>query len=327
MAEKAAETVFTGKPRKSRIFVYLGLMHTRIDIKITFRCNNMCDFCAQGHKRDAITDRAKERVRKDLASAYRGGSRDVVFTGGEPTLHPDIVELVSIAKETGYRRIQLQTNGRTFAYPGLLKRLKAAGANELSPSLHGARPETHDALTRAPGSFQQTVDGIKNAARLGMSLVTNSVITSANYKELPAMAALLVRLGVSQYQFAFVHIIGTALENAKWIVPKKSVVMPWVKKGLDVGIRAGIPCYTEAIPFCLMKGYEDRVAELIIPEGPVADGEKFIESYGDYRRTEGKAKTRSCRKCRYFKSCEGPWREYPRLYGWKEFRPVPPEEK
>ena len=300
-------------------------MYTRIDIKITFRCNNKCDFCAQGHKRDQQEDRAAERVYNDLSAAYKRGIRDVVFTGGEPTLHPQIIEFVSMAKKLGYDRIQLQTNGRTFAYIGLLERLKAAGANEMGPSLHGANPETHDKLTRAPGSFSQTVSGIRNASRLGMHILTNSVITSANYKELPELAALLVKLGVSQYQFAFVHIIGTALENIKWIVPKKSVIMPWVKKGLDAGIKKGIPCYTEAIPYCLMKGYEQCVAEQIIPEGSVADGEKFIESYGDYRRTEGKAKATACKSCIHFKVCEGPWREYAELYGWKEFRPVTPK--
>ena len=56
--------------------------------------------------------------------------------------------------------------------------------------------------------------------------------------------------------------------------------------------------------------------------GPVADGDKFIENYGDYRRNEGKTKGPRCRTCKYFKICEGPWREYPEIYGWKEFRPV-----
>ncbi len=297
-------------------------MYTRIDIKITFRCNNKCDFCAQGHKRDICTDRTPQRVYADLAAAYKRGARGVVFTGGEPTMHPSVVDFVARAKKLGYQKIQLQTNGRTFAYPSLLERLRKAGANEMGPSLHGAKAETHDGLTHAPGSFLQTVSGIRNAARMGFNVITNTVITSANYRELPALAGILVKLGVTQYQFAFVHIIGSALENKKWIVPKKTEIMPWVKKGLDAGIKSGIACYTEAIPFCLMQGYENCVAERIIPEGPVADGDKFIENYGDYRRNEGKTKGPRCRTCKYFKICEGPWREYPEIYGWKEFRPV-----
>ena len=297
-------------------------MYTRIDIKITFRCNNKCDFCAQGHKRDMYADRAKARVYKDLASAYKKGVRGVVFTGGEPTLHSHIIDFVARAKKLGYKNIQLQTNGRVFAYKSVLEKLKNSGANEMGLSLHGASPETHDTLTHAPGSFLQTISGIKNAAQTGFNVITNSVITSLNYRELPELASILVKLGASQYQFAFIHIVGTALENKKWIVPKKTDIMRWVKKGLDIGIKTGVPCFTEAIPFCLMKGYENCVAERIIPEGPVADADKFIENYGDYRRTEGKTKGPRCPGCKYFEICEGPWREYPEIYGWKEFRPV-----
>ncbi len=297
-------------------------MNKRIDIKITFRCNNLCRFCAQGHKRDMYPDRGAKTVAGELKKAYASGVRGVVFTGGEPSLHPDILGFVRAAKRTGFKSIQLQTNGRALAYPEFCEKLFKAGLTEIGPSLHGAKAATHDKLTGSAGSFRQTVAGIANAVRTGLAVITNTVITSANYRELPALAALLIKLGVSQYQFAFVHIVGTAAENSRRIVPRKTAVMPFVKKGLDLGLKAGVPGFTEAIPFCLMKGYEQCVAERIIPAGPVVDADRFIKDYGVYRRTEGKAKGPRCPGCRYFKLCEGPWREYPALYGWKEFVPV-----
>lgn len=297
-------------------------MNKRVDIKITFRCNNRCRFCAQGHKRDLYPDRGAKNVAAELKKAYAGGVRGVVFTGGEPSMHKDILAFVRAAKRTGFKSVQLQTNGRTLAYPGFCAELVKAGLTEIGPSLHGAKAATHDRLTGSAGSFAQTVAGIANAVKTGLVVLTNTVITSANYKELPALAALLIKLGVSQYQFAFVHIVGTAAENARTIVPRKKDVMPYVKKGLDLGIKSGVRCYTEAIPFCLMKGYEQCVAERIIPAGPVVDADRFIKDYGEYRRTEGKAKGPRCAECKCFKVCEGPWREYPALYGWKEFVPV-----
>lgn len=297
-------------------------MHKRVDIKITFRCNNLCRFCAQGHKRDLYPDRGAKTVAAELKKARAGGVRGVVFTGGEPSLHPDILGLITTARKAGFRSIQLQTNGRALAYPKFCEKLHKAGLTEIGPSLHGAKASTHDRLTGSAGSFSQTVAGIANAARTGLAVITNTVITSANYRELPAIAALLIKLGVSQYQFAFVHIVGTAAENSRRIVPRKTAVMPYVKKGLDLGIKSGIPCFTEAIPFCLMKGYEACVAERIIPAGPVVDADRFIKDYGVYRRTEGKARGPGCPDCKYFNICEGPWREYPALYGWDEFVPV-----
>ncbi len=294
----------------------------RIDVKITFNCNNLCDFCAQGSKRSKIKMKDFSEIEKILRDASKKKVEGVVFTGGEPTLHPKIIEIVAAAKKMGFSRIQLQTNGRSFAYYEFCRKLKEAGANEMGPSLHGSSPEIHEKLTKAPGSFSQTVKGILNCKKLGMYVLTNSVITSVNYKDLPALAKLLTHLKVDQYQFAFVHIIGTAWENKQWIVPKKKDIMPYVKKGLDIGIKKGIPCFTEAIPYCLMKGYEQCVAEAIIPEGPVADADVYVDNYADYRRNEGKAKGKQCVKCKYFKVCEGPWREYPDLYGWSEFKPV-----
>lgn len=294
----------------------------RIDIKITFSCNNHCDFCAQGDKRSRIKMKSFEEISEILKLAKSNGIEGVVFTGGEPTLHPDIIKIVRFAKKLGFIDIQIQSNGRSFAYYGFCKELKDAGVNQMGPSIHGSRSEIHDKLTNSPGSFKEVVQGIINCKRLDMYVLTNSVITSINYKDLPELAKLLVYLKVNQYQLAFVHIIGTAWENRNWIVPKKSVIMPYVYKALDIGIKNRVLCYTEAIPYCFMKGYENCVAERIIPEGPVADADIFVENYGDYRRNQGKVKHEKCKKCYYYKICEGPWREYPEIYGWSEFKPV-----
>ncbi len=294
----------------------------RIDIKIGFGCNNMCDFCAQGSKRYKGPGKSLAEIKAALARARKTGVNAVVFTGGEPTIHPDLLAAVKAARKMGYDTVQVQTNGRRFAYYDYCLALKKAGVTEMGPSLHGSTAAIHEGLTHAEGSFKEGVQGILNCKKLGMYVLTNSVITSRNYKDLPALAKLLAYLKVDQFQFAFVHLVGSAWENRKWLTPKMTAAMPYIKKALDVGRAAGLHCYTEAIPYCLMKGYEDCVAEQVIPEGPVADADLYIESYGDYRRGEGKVKRAECKKCGWFKACEGPWREYPELYGWSEFKPV-----
>jgi len=297
----------------------------RVDIKVGFQCFNRCRFCVQGDKRYKFPDRTSEEI-KEILRKSRRRAEGVVFTGGEPTFRPkELLEWVRYAKELGYKVIQIQTNGRMFSYLSYCKEIIKAGANEFSPALHGSTPKIHDYLTRAPGSWEQTVQGIKNLVSLHQRVITNTVITKPNYKDLPNLAKLLVSLRVNQFQFAFIHINNIIASNPKLIeeiVPRKTEVMPYVKKGLQIGIDAGVKVMTEAIPYCFMKGYEKYVAERVIPESDVFDADFVVKDYSNYRKNQGKVKGPNCKKCKYYKICEGPWKEYPQIFGWSEFKPV-----
>jgi MoaA/NifB/PqqE/SkfB family radical SAM enzyme len=276
----------------------------------------------QGDKREKLPAKSRAELRRALAEGRRSGATGVVFTGGEPSLHEGLLDAVRQARGLGYKDIQIQTNGRTFCYSSLVKDLIAAGVNEFGPSLHGSRPEIHDFLTGAPGSFLQTAAGMRNVKNFGARLIINTVITKVNYRDLPDLARLLVSLGADQFQFAFMHMTGRAGQNKEWLTARKAIIEPWVKKGLDVGLRAGRRVMTEAIPYCFMSGYEDSVAERIIPATKIFDADTVIEDYTKTRRTEGKIKGPRCPECTYFQMCEGPWREYPEMFGWDEFNPV-----
>jgi len=294
----------------------------RVDVKIGFSCNNLCQFCVQGDKRFKFKNRTLKQINSALAKGKAAGCKGVVLTGGEPTIHPNILEIISLSKELGFNPIQIQSNGRMFAYREFCKKIIKAGANEFSPALHGSKPEIHDQLTSSPGAWAQVIKGINNLKLLNQIVITNTVITTLNYKDLPDIARLFVKFGVDQYQFAFPHILGSAAKNKSWLIPKKTDVMPYVKKGLDIGIKAGKVVMTEAIPYCLMQGYQQYIAEKIVPETMVVDAEYVMASYADYRLKEGKGKRAECKKCRYYKDCEGLWKEYPEIFGWEEFRPI-----
>ena len=290
----------------------------RVDIKTGWNCNNRCQFCVQGNKREALGNKETAEV-KQLLEEARQDSDSIVFTGGEVTIRKDLVELVAFARSLGYRSIQIQTNGRVLAYRQACEDLIEAGATEISPALHGHTPELHDHQTRATGSFVQTVKSIRNLKELDQLVITNTVITRSNYRHLPAIASLLVALGVNQFQLAFVHPIGTAGELFSSVVPRFPLIEPYVKQGLDVGIRSGRGVMTEAIPYCFMEGYEIYVAERIIPRTKIFEGHVTIDDYTEHRLTEGKAKGPPCKDCVFEPVCEGPWREYPERFGWDEF--------
>jgi len=297
----------------------------RFDVKLGFRCNNNCLCCPVDHLK-RLGDQPLAKIKEELLEGIRRGAKEVVLTGGEPTVRPDIVEIVKFCKEAGYEFIQIQSNGRMFSYKSLCEKLIDAGVTEFSPSLHGPRAEIHDYFTRSPGAFNQVVQGIKNLKGLGQTVIINSVITKFNYKLLPETARLLVGLGVDQYQFAFPHLVGAAWKNADLICPKKSVIEPFVKKGLDVGIKAGISVMVEAYPFCFLKGYEAYSSDLFTPPADVMYSTGLIPNEHLKRKKTAKVKNEKCKKCRFYNICEGPWKEYPERFGWSEFKPVEGEK-
>lgn len=296
----------------------------RVALFVGYSCINNCRFCVVADKRK-YPDKTTQQIKQELEEAYLGGAREVVFSGGEFTIREDIFEIMRFAKDLGYLIIQAQTNGRRFCSSDFCKKMLLAGMNEFSPALHGHTSQLHDFLTQSKGSFRQTVLGIYNIRKLTkgkIRILTNTVITKYNYKFLPQIAELLIKLGVNQYQFAFVHALGNAYRNFKDVVPRKSKVIPYLKKALDLGIKKGLMVMAEAIPLCLMRGYEKYVSEFYIPSTEIRERGYTIKRFEEVRIKEGKRKFSQCRICKYYNICEGPWKEYPDYYGEEEFKPV-----
>jgi MoaA/NifB/PqqE/SkfB family radical SAM enzyme len=294
------------------------MVYKRVDIKTGFLCNNNCLFCVQANNK-LKGNRPFEDIKKDLIDSKKRCD-GIVLTGGEVTIRKDFIEIVKLAKEIGYKNIQIQTNGRMFSSMDFCKKVIKAGATEISPALHGYCKEQHDYLVQANGAFNETVKGIINMKKLGAKILTNSVIVKSNYQNLDKIAHLLVKLKVNQFQFAFVHAMGNAWENYDSIVPRMSLVMPHLFKGLDIGINAGVRVMTEAIPYCLMEGYEQYIGEKIMPDTEIKGSLYDTLDFGEQRVSKGKVKFDKCFECKWFRECEGMWKDYPEIMGEEEFK-------
>ncbi len=296
----------------------------RATINVGFTCTNDCWFCVAADKR-VYPDKTTGEIKEELRQAYKGGARDIVFSGGECTIRKDICELVAYSRELGFAIINIQTNGRSFASEDFSKKMIIAGMTALNPALHGHTAELHDSLTRRKGSFRQTVLGIHNVRKLSrgrVRVLVNTVVVKKNYRHLPDIAKLLIGLRIHQYQFAFVHAMGNALRHFKKIVPRKTDVMPYIKKSIDLGEKAGLRVCVEAVPLCLMRGYEKNVSEFFMPSTELWDRGTRIPKFEDIRINYGKVKFPQCQYCSRMEDCEGPWKEYPEYYGSEEFKPI-----
>jgi MoaA/NifB/PqqE/SkfB family radical SAM enzyme len=293
----------------------------RADIKTGFLCNNNCIFCVQADNK-LSGNRTFDDIKNDLIDT-RKRCQEVVLTGGEVTINKDFFKILQVAKKLNFLNIQIQTNGRIFSSLEFSKKVIELGVTEFVFAIHGYSAKQHDSLTMVKGSFKQSIEGIKNIILLNGRVLINCVVVKENYKDLEKIAELLISLKVNQIQFAFVHAMGNAWINYDKVVPKMSEVVPFIKKSIDIAIKNNIFITTEAIPFCLMKGYENHIAENYIPNSEIRG--KDFQNTNDFtylRKNHAKIKFSQCKECKYDNICEGPWKDYPEKMGSSEFKPV-----
>lgn len=167
----------------------------KIIINLSYRCNNRCRFCAVGDR--ARTDGDHLRQIQWTREARQQGVRLLDLDGGEPLLYPRLFDIIDAARD--YDRVTVTTNGRMLAYGALARKLASRENLDLLISLHGADESVHDALTRAPGSFRQTLQGIRNAVRFGMNPGVNTTVTADNWRQLPDIASTLTAMGITRF--------------------------------------------------------------------------------------------------------------------------------
>lgn len=157
-------------------------------LRLGFRCNQDCGFCWQGRDWPGPAEAMYEIWLDELAAK---GIRQLTITGGEPTLHKTLPELVKRAVQVHRMRVEIQTNAVQLRKRALAETLAAAGVGHLFVSFHAADPVVSDGLTRAPGTHQHTVAGIETALDVGLRVMLNCVVEQANHRDLVAHATMI----------------------------------------------------------------------------------------------------------------------------------------
>ena len=166
----------------------------RMDIALTYRCNNACSHCYNDRPRHFPEMTTSEWL-KIIDQLWSLGIPHIVFTGGEPTLRDDLPELIRHAEQNG-QITGINTNGRKLADPKYVEDLLNAGLDHVQITLESHVPEIHDRMVRHPGAWQQTVTGIKNALSTRLYVMTNTTMLSTNQQTIPQTLSFLAELGV-----------------------------------------------------------------------------------------------------------------------------------
>ncbi|HUV09257.1 MAG TPA: 12,18-didecarboxysiroheme deacetylase [Spirochaetia bacterium] len=153
------------------------------------RCNLRCAHC-YSHSRDIeyageLTTEEGKRLLEDLASF---GAPVILFSGGEPLMRPDLLELVGHARGLGLRAV-ISTNG-TLITSDRASELKSLGLSYVGISLDGLR-ETHDRFRGIRGAFDNALGGLRACQEAGIKVGLRFTINRRNYQDIPGIFRLL----------------------------------------------------------------------------------------------------------------------------------------
>ncbi|HDZ89522.1 MAG TPA: 12,18-didecarboxysiroheme deacetylase [Deltaproteobacteria bacterium] len=170
---------------------------------VTRACNLKCVHCyarAVDHAREKELDHEQGISLIDDLAAY--GSPVILFSGGEPLMRPDLVELAKYAVAKGMRAV-ISTNG-TLISRDKARDLKQVGLSYVGVSLDGME-EVNDRFRGRKGAFEDAMAGIRNCQEAGLKVGLRFTINRMNMAEIPRIFDLLEEYQIPRV--CFYHLV------------------------------------------------------------------------------------------------------------------------
>jgi radical SAM protein with 4Fe4S-binding SPASM domain len=227
---------------------------------VTNRCNLNCIHCHQDSSPSCsdpeLTTQEAFEVIGNMSDA---GLVTLTFSGGEPLLRKDLCDLIKRADDSGLL-CTIASNG-TLMTAEKARELAKAGIRRVEIGLDGARPETHDFLRNRPGSFDATVEGIRNCAAQGFDeIATTMTLHSKNISELQETIDLAERLGATRFYLNRLIPAGRGVDVSYLdVTPKQKVDALrtlYAKFYRSAACGSGMQCYARGMTYYARLGYE-----------------------------------------------------------------------
>ena len=262
---------------------------------VTNACNMYCAHCYRDAGCKAEDELSTADAKKLLTEIKRAGFQIMIFSGGEPLMRPDILELVKFADSLGLFPV-FGTNG-TLITPQMAKDLKAAGARAMGISLDSLDAAKHDKFRSFPGGWQSAVDGMKNCKAAGLPFQIHTTVMDWNAPELEDMIDFAVEIGARAHHFFFLVPTGRAAtieEESLRAEQYEDVLTRIMKKQQTVPIELKPTCAPQFLRIAAELGMKSRFHRgclaglsycIISPKGKVQPCAYLKEYLGDVRDT------------------------------------------
>lgn len=278
-------------------------------LRVNGHCNMGCSFCFVDLSQP---DLPLDSLKAEVDALRASGVTELVLSGGEPTLHPGLVELVRYAATKRFRSIELQTNGVRLASRPYAEQLADAGLSIACVSLHSHDAGVSDAITKQAGAWQRSVQALHNLHDLGLQWRISHVISRLNHPAVPAF----VRFAQQEFPHGRVDICFAiaqeiSSETSTWVLPTFTEIKPSVVEALDYCLAHGITFSgligQGSYPPCMLGG-DLRYYEAVLDQ-------THRSGHDDWHKAE------RCRDCSFDARCVGIRKSYVATWGDDEIQP------
>lgn len=156
-------------------------------IAISYVCNENCSFCpcTKKEKSDKLITKLED-LTATIDDMEINGITDITLSGGEPTLHPKLPELIKYIQDKGIS-VTILSNGERFSSEEFVRQLALfvdMKRLRVITTLHSSDESEHENANQTIGSFRRSIIGLKLLSELGVRIIIKHCITKQNYKDL-----------------------------------------------------------------------------------------------------------------------------------------------
>lgn len=316
-------------------------------LEINNYCNAGCIFCVAD--RGGIYPRSELEYKtiEKILDKHNIGIGDAVFvTGGEPLIHPEIVEILEgISKRGAYSCATVF--GVTLEDEEFCRRILRTGINRLAIPMYGSEDKIHDFVTKVNGSFRSLHRGIENALEIRKEVNARTKIEirtlacKANYMDIPNIVKHVIsNFDINIFGISGLQVSARALKWEKDAVIRIKEVAPPVREALKILKANLVKTVLTNLPLCILGSeYEEfytgkiserangqpdsektRIKVGLFPH--IGYGPWMTEADGIERKSTSKKKGEQCKDCYFYGQCSGIDRRYADRFGFDDLIPM-----
>lgn len=308
-------------------------------LALGYQCNHHCFFCPCGQNTVKTAAASTEQLIMAIDQGIQNQKiNHITISGGEPTCHPDFNRIISYCVEKGLR-VGILSNGENFENTDRCRQLfRGINLQQISvtTAIHSDLQELFEKVTRVPGSYKRTLDGIQNLIRLGISVTVKQVISKWNYRRMEEYISFLFRLygPYISLNLSGMDYCGMKESDIEKVAVSYTETGPYLERALDIvtDLRRRFHAFPQVtvadLPLCCVDpaywGYFAIVSKGSLSQysAPGKDSDTILISSNIINDCDTFAE--ACKGCIVSENCPGMWKTAYDYLGDQDFNRILP---